>query len=244
MRQAAARSRKYFAPLPVEKVTGVAFSRFRDSTLADLRKAAVAADTKLPNNNYAFSFLAQNGQTQFTPGTFPLIPEQMAEVKAICETLFKASAKQIGNIRRARVSDEDARTGGTDYLLLGIVTNTEAQVITAPYEFTFYSFSGNLAQIMTALAKAPYGVVLKAIQVEGEDASKGVDAGGPPGQGGPSGIPPRPPPPKPGRPLPPGTQPLRPPPGGAPGGSRRTQTILDEKPFKVTLLLYVVKPLK
>ena len=127
---------------------------------------------------------------------------------------------------------------------IGIVTNTEAQVITAPYEFTFYSFSGNLAQIMTALAKAPYGVVLKAIQVEGEDASKGVDAGGPPGQGGPSGIPPRPPPPKPGRPLPPGTQPLRPPPGGAPGGSRRTQTILDEKPFKVTLLLYVVKPLK
>lgn len=242
--QAAAKSRKYFASVPVEKVTGVAFRIYRDTTLDGLRKDAVAADTKLPNNNYAFSFLAQNGQTQFSPGTFPLIPEQMAEVKVICETLFKASATQIGNIRRARVSDEDAKTGGTDYLSLGMVTNVEAQVITSPYEITFYSFSGNLAQIMTAFAKAPYGVVLKAIQVEGEDASKLADAGGlPPVQGMAGVVPPRPPP---GR-APGGVAPAAAPPRpvtGAAAGSRKAQTKLDEKPFKVTMLLYVVKPLK
>ena len=245
LHQAAARSRKYFASVPAEKVTGVAFRSYRDNTLDGLRKDAAAADTKLPNNNYAFSFLAQNGQTQFSPGTFPLIPEQMAEVKAICETLFKSSATQIGNIRRARVSDEDAKTGGTDYLSLGIVTNTEAQVITSPYEITFYSFSGNLAQIMTALAKAPYGVVLKAIQVEGEDASKLADAGGPPVQGVAGVVPLRPPPARvPGGVMAPGTPASRPLTGGAAGGSRRAQTKLDEKPFKVTMLLYVVKPLK
>ena len=243
--QAAARSRKYFASVPVEKVTGVAFRIYRDTTLDGLRKAAVAADTKLPNNNnYAFSFLAQNGQTQFSPGTFPLIPEQMAEVKAICETLFKSSATQIGNIRRARVSDEDAKTGGTDYLSLGIVTNTEAQVITSPYEITFYSFSGNLAQIMAALAKAPYGVVLKAIQVEGEDASKLADAGGPPVQGVAGVVPPRLPPGRAPGGVVPAVAPPRPGTGAAAAGSRRAQTKLDEKPFKVTMLLYVVKPLK
>ena len=245
LHQAAARSRKYFASVPAEKVTGVAFRSYRDNTLDGLRKDAAAADTRLPNNNYAFSFLAQNGQTQFSPGTFPLVPAQMAEVKVICETLFKASATQIGNIRRARVSDEDAKTGGTDYLSLGIVTNIEAQVITSPYEITFYSFSGNLAQIMTALAKAPYGVVLKAIQVEGEDASKLADAGGPPVQGVGGVVPPRPPPARvSGGVLPPGTPASRPLTGGAAGGSRRAQTKLDEKPFKVTMLLYVVKPLK
>ena len=245
LRQAAVRSRKYFAPLPVEKMTALQFRSFRDVTLDGLRKAATTADTKLPNNNYAFSFLAQNGQTQFSPGTFPLIPEQMTEVKAICETLFKASARQIGNIRRARVSDEDAKTGGTDYLSLGIVTNLEAQVITSPYEISFYSFSGSLAQIMTALAKAPYGVVIKAIQVEGEDASKVAEAGGVSVQGVASTTPARPAQTRPpGRPLPPGAGGLRPPPGGAPGGSRRALTLLDEKPFKVTLLLYVVKPIK
>ena len=241
LRQAAARSRKYFAPLPVEKMTALQFRSFRDVTLDGLRRAADTADTKLPNNGYTFSFLAQNGQTQFSPGTFPLVPEQMTELKAICETLFKASARQIGNIRRARVSDEDAKAGGTDYLSLGIITNVEAQVITSPYEVTFYGFSGSLAQIMTALARAPYGVVIKAIQVEGEDASKVADAGGLPAQGV-AGVTPAGPPlaRQPGRPLPPGAAGLRPPPGGA----RRTQTILDEKPFKVTLLLYVVKPLK
>lgn len=241
LRQAAAQSRKFFAPLQVEKMTGVQFRSFRDVTLDELRKAAGAADTKLPNNNnYAFSFLAQNGQTQFSPGTFPLIPEQMAEVKAICETLFKASARQIGNIRRARVSDEDAKTGGTDYLSLGIVTNTEAQVITSPYEVTFYSFSGSLAQIMTAFAKAPFGVVLKAMQVEGEDASKVADAGGAPGQGGAVANQARPAQLKPpGRPA----AQLKPAAGGV-AASRRAVTILDEKPFKVTLLLYVVKPIK
>ena len=247
LREAAAKSRKYFTPIPVEKMTGVPFRSFRDLTLDGLRKAAGLADIKLPNNNYAFSFLAQNGQTQFSPGTFPLIPEQMAEVKALSEILFKASVRQIGNIRRARVSDEDTKTGGTDYLTLGIVTNVEAQVITSPYEITFYGFSANLAQIMTAFGTAPFGVVLKAIQVEGEDASKMADAGAASVQAGLASNTPRPaavlPPAKP-------VLPTRQQPAGAAasravtGASRRPQTILDEKPFKVTVLLYVVKPLK
>ena len=247
LRQEAAKSRKYFTPIPVEKMTGVPFRSFRDLTLDGLRKAATAADTKLPSLNYAFSFSAQNSQTQFTPGTFPLIPEQMAEVKAISEILFKASVKQISNIRRARVSDEDAKTGGTDYLTLGIMTNAEAQVVTSPYEVSFYSFSANLAQIMTAFGTAPFGAVVKAIQVEGEDASKLADAGAAAGPAGVASTTLRPgavqPPPRPGVPArlqPAGAAQSRTP----AGASRRSQTILDEKPFKVTMLLYVVKPLK
>ena len=247
LRQEAAKSRKYFTPIPVEKMTGVPFRSFRDLTLDGLRKAATAADTKLPSLNYAFSFSAQNSQTQFTPGTFPLIPEQMAEVKAISEILFKASVKQISNIRRARVSDEDAKTGGTDYLTLGIMTNAEAQVVTSPYEVSFYSFSANLAQIMTAFGTAPFGAVVKAIQVEGEDASKLADAGAAAGPAGVASTTLRPgavqPPARPGVPArlqPAGAAQSRTP----AGASRRSQTILDEKPFKVTMLLYVVKPLK
>jgi hypothetical protein len=247
LRQAAAKSRKYFTPIPVEKMTGVPFRSFRDLTLDGLRKAATAADTKLPNPNYAFSFAAQSSQTQFSPGTFPLIPEQMAEVKAISEILFKASVKQISNIRRARISDEDTKTGGTDYLTLGIMTNSEAQVVTSPYEISFYSFSANLAQIMTAFGTAPFGAVVKAIQVEGEDASKLADAGAPSGQAVVASTPVRPgmapPPARPGIParLPaPGVGQSRP----TAGASRRPLTILDEKAFKVTMLVYVVKPLK
>jgi hypothetical protein len=127
------------------------------------------------------------------------------------------------------------------------MTNAEAQVITSPYEITFYSFSANLAQIMTAFGTAPFGAVVKAIQVEGDDASKLADAGAAQGQPVAASNPLRPaaaqPPAKPGNParLPPAVVAQARAPAGA---SRRPQTILDEKPFKVTMLLYVVKPLK
>jgi hypothetical protein len=252
LRDAAAKSKKYFGRVPVEKVTGLSFRTYRDNTIDELRRMAAAAPAELPNKAYAFSFTVQKEKAEFSPSTYPMVPEQMAEVKAICSLLFDARVSRLGNLRRAKVSDEDIRAGGTDYNNLLIETNTLAQVVTSPYEITFHSYSSDLAQVMTAFRKSPFGLVVKAVQVEPEEGMKADAPGSPPPQ--PESTPrlptarqPRQVPPNPtvqGRP------PLQPPPNPLPyPGARRAAAdrptiLLNEKRLKVTVLLYVVKPLK
>ena len=109
------KSLKFFTPVPSGKVDARAFSRLRDNTLDELRGLAMKAGVKLPADLYAFSFQTQKPKTEFAPDTFPLVPEQMVEIKALCQILFEARINQIGNIRRARVSLDDrhfaARSG-------------------------------------------------------------------------------------------------------------------------------------
>jgi len=256
LRDAAKRSKKYFQPVPFEKVTGLAFRTYRDNTIDELRKQAAAANTELPTKTYAFSFMVQKDRTDFSPSTYPIVPQQMAEVKAICSVLFDARVPRLGNLRRAKVSDEDIRAGGTDYHSLPIETNAQAEIISSPYELTFYGYSSQLAQIMNSFNRSSFGLVMKVLQVEPEDGVKLEVPGGQPPP--PDPLPPRPggpPPPRrafpgqPGAPRP-GTPPpiVRPQAAAATAAARRPADrpviLLNEKRLKVTVLLYVVKPLK
>src|ERR1043166_650650 len=77
LRTAVSEMQKLFAPVPVEKVTGLAFRSYRDNTLAELHRLADQARTTLPNKAYAFSFQTQKDKVEFKEGTFPAIPQQM-----------------------------------------------------------------------------------------------------------------------------------------------------------------------
>src|SRR5262245_10779284 len=147
LRGASNQIHRFFTAVPADKVTGVAFRSYRDNTLAELHRLAEQAKTTLPSRIYAFSFEAQRTKVDFKDGTFPAVPEQMAEVKALSKILFDAHVDPLVNIRRARVSkDDDDSSAASDYLLLKVETNAETGTVRSPYEITFGCLSSDLAQ--------------------------------------------------------------------------------------------------
>lgn len=264
MQDAVGRMVKYFTPVPVEAAALAVrgFTEMRDRTLSELRDLAQKAGVALPGPGvYAFTFEAQRGKVgNFGLGTFPDVPEQMAEVRALCGTLYDARVTRILNIRRARASADDFNSNNAqDYTDrdLKIETNTIFRAKSHPYEVTFHCFSSEIGQILTALGKSPHGFVVKAVQVEPEDM-KMADSGGPVMAAA------QPPPPNPNQPQPPaftrnpGRFPpgVTPPPGVRPpppqpgvqrppvGAGDRPVVLLKEKRLRTTLLVYVIKPAK
>jgi hypothetical protein len=245
LRAAIARAHKYFNAVPLDKMDQKQFMVWRDESLQQLRDAAKRAGTELPVSDYSFSFATQQKRTQFSPDTLPHVPEQMAEVKALCTMLFEARVNRIGNIRRARNCKDDRDSANlsdyTDSRVLEVVSDPAGHMISSPYEVTFYSFSVEVADVLSRLHRSPHGFLVKAIQVEPEDSKMG-DAAGPWVGGG------NPPPPPPTNRLdrfrqPPGTNRLvAPVPVTRPAASDKPVYLLKEKRLKVTLLVYALKP--
>src|SRR5262245_37526404 len=100
-------AKKFFTPVPAEKVTGMAFSTYRDNILAELHKLSEQNSVTLPARDYSFSFSVVKNKVDFGEGTFPAIPEQMAEVRALCKILFPAHVDPLVSVKRARVSLDD-----------------------------------------------------------------------------------------------------------------------------------------
>lgn len=247
LRAAIARAHKHLAAVPVDKMDPKRFMVWRDESLSELREGARRAGTELPASDYSFSFATQRGKTQFSPDTLPHVPEQMAEVKAMCMMLFEARVNRIGNIRRARVSTDDKNSSNasdyTDPTVLEVVTDSTSQMVSSPYEFTFYSFSAEVADVLNRLHRSPHGFLVKAIQVEPEDG-KMADAFGPAFAAVNLPTPTTPPPPR-FRPPPPNpNRPAVAAPVTRPSLSDRPVHLLKEKRLKVTLLIYAIKPAK
>jgi hypothetical protein len=236
---AVGRMKRFFSAPPIERVTGLAFRTYRDNLLAELRRSAEQARTKLPGSTYAFSFEEQRTRTEFDPRTFPLVAEQMSEVRAICNVLFEAHVDPLINVRRARVSENDELSSHqNDYHPYLIETNASTSAMMSPYEVSFLSLSADLANVLQRLAVSRYGLLVKSVSVEPlaeagtVEGPGGVQRGQPnTGQRQPLPVPrpaPRPPAPR-------GTA-VRP---GAPAADR--VTLLKERRFKVTLLIHVIR---
>lgn len=229
LRGAVTQLHRYFAPVAAEKVTGIEFRRYLDRTLAELQTSARNAKVTLPSAGYAFSFETQKPKTSFGDGTFPAVPEQIAEVRSIAQILFGANVSPLINVRRARVSkDDEFSTAASDYLSLKVQTNAATGTINSPYEFTFGCLSSELASVLEGLAASPHGFVVKAIHVEpAAEASTNAPAVGP-GMNSPA-------------------RPVRT--GVAAAPSARSQAdrpviLLNERRLKVTLLIYAIKAVK
>ncbi|MFM1768774.1 MAG: hypothetical protein RJA22_1303 [Verrucomicrobiota bacterium] len=245
LRSEAQKLAKFFAPVPVDRVDAKQFLAMRDRTLSDLREEAQKAGVVLPVSTppFAFSFGAQRAKIEgFGAGTFPTVPEQMAEVKAICTALYEARVTQIVQIRRARASaDDEATTAPTqDYTAgVGITTNASVPAVTHPFEVTFTCFSAEVAQVLASLARSPYGFLVKAVQIEPESA-QGHDGGpSPVAAGAQAGASVQP-----GAGRRPGVKLVEPRPAAPVATSTRPTVLLKERRLKVTLLVYAIRPAK
>ncbi len=239
LRKAVGDLHRFFAPVPVEKVTGsIELRRSIDRTLAEMQQMAAGTRTTLPSAAYAFSFETQKPKTSFQDGTFPAIPEQLAEVKALCRILFDAHVNPLYNVRRARVSRDDEQSSSlSDYISLKVETNAATRTVISPYEVTFGGLSAEVAAVLDGLAASPHGFIVKSVQVEpGVEQATNVVVGLPAGGAlnpSPAGRPPRP-----------GT------PAAAAAAANKSVAgekpvfLLREKRLKVTLSIHAIKAVR
>ena len=225
-----AKSREYFkriTPIPDSpKVNGQEFSGSLSRIIDRLQHDAASGSVTLPPK-YNFSFEAQKQRVSFAPGSLEPLSVQLGEVKTICDVLFQARINSLDNVRRERVSADDATGPQTDYLEQKSMTNELA--VLSPYEVTFRCFSQELAAVLAGFASSPFGLLVKTINVEPAPALTGAESGASallaPGQQPGSGFPP------PASAIAPAIVAGR---GGLP-------TVLDERLLRVALTLDVVK---
>jgi hypothetical protein len=251
-------------------VTGEDYAAALRQVLDQLQKEAVAGSVTLPPK-YAFSFEAQRSLIKFAPGSLEPLAIQLAEVRTLVSLLNRAKVNALEGLRRERVSADDATGPVTDYLDRASVTNDLA--ILTPYEITFRCFSPELAAVLSAFAASPHSLVVKGFNVEPAVAGGAIDpATGQPmvpdfQPPAPVYIPqpiPQQPALQPRGPVgeesalfarrygggnkgafnpPPIAAPQMPVPTVAPVAVPRVQTVLDERQLKVTMLVYIIKPL-
>ena len=157
-------------------------------------------------------------------------------MKTICDLLFAAKINALDSVRRVRVSADDKEV--PDYTELPARTN-EMAVLT-PYEVTFRCFSSELAQVLTGFAYSPHGFIVKTVSIdpasalavtpEAQAAGPAINSRffGPPGLY--RGVL--------GTQEAPMVQPVAPVTPAVRGG---LQTVLNERPLRVTMVIEVVK---
>ncbi len=152
------------APIPaVTNITDRDFSAALIRALDQLQKDATNSSVGIPAK-YSFSFEKQRPMLNFAAGSLRPLSVQLAEVRAICDILFKAKVNSLDNIRRERVGTDDSTGQLTDYVDKKSVTNELAVI--APYEVTFRCFTPELGAVLTGFANSPNGLVIKGLNVE------------------------------------------------------------------------------
>lgn len=165
---------QYFQPIPPVPdstngvITDARFASARDHTLSQLHAEAANASVTLPPH-YGFSFEAERALVRFAPGSLGPLAQQLGDVKAISGILFAAKVNSLDNIRRVRVSTDDANGPQSDYLNTTAVTNSLAVLM--PFEVTFRGFSQDLAHVLTSLASSPHGFIVTGINVQAASAA-------------------------------------------------------------------------
>lgn len=223
-------------------------------TLDRLQRDAGNAGVQLPEK-YSFSFAAIRPLLVFDQAGLAPLATQLGEVKTICGVLFEAKINALDSIRRERVSTHDREAQQTtDYTDRASVTNDVA--ILTPYEVSMRCFSSELGAVLAGFASSRHGLMVRAVNVEPAAPSGLMD----PALGGatpqpvyiPQAVPPassyaRGPMMEEGyagyaAPRMPAPVPVYAPPATPGAGTRGgLPVLLDEKQFKVTLLLEVVK---
>jgi hypothetical protein len=216
---------QYFSPIasipnPSDgTVTSEAFAAALRRTINQLQHEADNAGISLPPQ-YGFSFEAERSLVRFAPGSLNALATQLGETKEICEILYAAKINSLDNLRRVRVSDDDASGPQSDYLNESSETNNLAAF--TPYGITFRCFSQDLAEVLSAFASSPHGFILKGINVQPAQAVAASAAANP-------GM---------------GNQPMQympPPVLAAPLGRGGLQTVLNEQLLSVTVEVELVK---
>jgi hypothetical protein len=238
------KERAIFAPVPSipdtssNKISSADFVHELQNTVAELRRSAASQSVELPSDYY-FSFKSQHESVKFEAGTLDKLASHLGEIKTLCDILFTAKINLDSIQREVISSNQDSNL--SDYLTQKTVSTPLADI--TPYRVTFRCFSADLAQVLSALATSQYGFSVQSINVESAAAEE--TPGG--AFGAPAAVQPVPQynPNLPGGGRYPvlNGRPGVPAPGVAPAAAApRTVNVLYEKPFRVSLMIELIKP--
>src|SRR5437660_1518765 len=256
-------SRKFFVPVSsFTNVDSAALKDLLETTISHLENDAEKAGVNLPAK-YDFTFTPQRKSLDFAADTVAPLAAQVAEIKAVCEVLFNARVHALTALRRLPVAKDDQ--GATDYLLgKKAATNAVTGAVLAPYEIQFQGFTAELAAVLEGFYRSPNCFIVRNLDVQTNIVNVAADSS----QTIPSYLPYYPPTtlapgiaPSPeqlmrqrygrygglgpgrgyyGQP-PPVAPTLTPGVLAAPAARKGPETILDERPFKVTMYVEAVR---
>ncbi|HEX4119731.1 MAG TPA: Amuc_1100 family pilus-like protein [Verrucomicrobiae bacterium] len=154
--------RKAFAPFPTpppEDDHG-----FGEQMNADIRAFGAEATNNgisLPPN-YSFSFSQQKEKLSFTPECIAPWMQELEEMKVILHIVFEAKINYLQQIQRPPACSDD--NDGNDVLSAASVSNTWGVV--TPYKLTFRCFSQEIATVLAGFADSSNCFIVKYINVE------------------------------------------------------------------------------
>jgi hypothetical protein len=247
------------------KLANVSFSVHLPRVLDEMRRDATNAGVELPPK-YDFTFGEVKGMSRIPGYGIEPLNSRLAEMKTICDVLFKARVRGIESLQRlAAFADEPKgpdllldRTEQTNSLATGV------NVTITPYRVVFRGFSGDLAVVLNTLSGTKEFFVVREVLVEPLGGAGLMNPGlmnpgmmnpgmmtpgmmtpGPFGGPGPGGAPgmlapgmTTPPPPGGFRPVAPKAPGMV---GAQPVSKSSLVKILDEQPLRITLVLDVIK---
>jgi len=158
-------ARQYFMPaVTFTNLDKEAFKGLLETTIFELVRDAEKAGVNLPSK-YDFTFKTQRGSVVFAPETLVPLATQVAEIKALCDVLFRARVHSLVSLRRMPVAKEDE--GSIDFLTgRKPVTNAVTGAVTTPYEIVFQGFSAELAGVLEGFYRSTNCFIVKNIDVQ------------------------------------------------------------------------------
>ena len=241
------------------KLANVSFSVHLPRVLDEMRRDATNAGVELPPK-YDFTFGEVKGMSRIPGYGIEPLNSRLAEMKTICDALFKARVRGIESLQRlAAFADEPKgpdllldRTEQTNSLATGV------NVTITPYRVVFRGFSGDLAVVLNTLSGTKEFFVVREVLVEPLGGAGLMNPGlmnpgmmtpgmmtpgmmtpgpfGAPGMLAPGMT--TPPPPGGFRPVAPKAPAMV---GAQPVSKSSLVKILDEQPLRITLVLDVIK---
>jgi hypothetical protein len=152
------------------------FKSLLEKTIFQMGRSATNAGVGVPEA-YAFSFAPIRGRFRFSSNSINPLVLQLGDVQALTAILVDSHVNTIDSIRRSPMTTDDQESAsGSDFL--GLQVKTNEFTITMPYEVTFQSFTGEIADIVNRMMKADRCIVVKSIEVSQAGSSGSMGAYG------------------------------------------------------------------
>ena len=157
--------RKFFMPMSsFTNLDSAGFKSFLETTIFQLEHDAKDAGVELPSK-FAFTFTPQRTRVDFASDTLVPLATRLAEIKALCQVLFDAKIHSLISLRRVQVAKEDE--SANDYLVgKKPVTNAVTGTVSSPYEIVFQGFTSELAGVLDGFARSPHCFIVKNLDVQ------------------------------------------------------------------------------
>lgn len=162
--------RRFFTPVATfTNLDSATFKNYLETTIFQLDREAKDAGVELPQK-FDYTFGPQRKKVDFTPDTLIPLASRLAEIQVLCDVLYDARVHSIVSLRRVPVAKDD--DSANDYLLgKKPATNSVTGAVSSPYEVVFQGFTSELAGVLNGFSRSPHCFIVKNVDVQTNSAS-------------------------------------------------------------------------